>query len=109
MLAGPRFKCRSLQLGAEFLSAVRQQPALHTLLETKRDTFIAHADWDARSTAFLRIDGDAVLRQSPMPNVRKGLDLDEFRKLATAVAQECRRKAFDLDFAQGANDRVRRG
>lgn len=75
---------------------------LHALLETKRDTFIAHADWEARPTAFVRIDGDAVLRQSPMPSVHKGLNIEDFRELVKNVGYECRRKAFELDFARGA-------
>ena len=89
------------KLTADSLDAVRQQQALHTLLETKRDSFIAHADWDARPTAFLRIDGDAVLRQSPMPSVHKGLNIEDFRELVKNVGYECRRKAFALDFAHG--------
>lgn len=89
------------KLAADSLDAVRQQQVLHTLLETKRDSFIAHADWEARPTAFLRIDGDAVLRQSPMPSVHKGLDIEDFRELVKNVGYECRRKAFVLDFAHG--------
>lgn len=90
------------KLAADSLDAVRQQPALHELLETKRDSFIAHADWNGRPTAFLRIDGDAVLRQSPMPSVHKGLNIEDFRELVKNVGYECRRKALALDFAHGA-------
>jgi hypothetical protein len=32
------------KLAAESFYAVRQQQAMHELLETKRDAFIAHAD-----------------------------------------------------------------
>ena len=89
------------KLAAESLEAVQQQPVLHALVETKRDTFIAHADWEARPTVFLRIDGDAVLRQSPMPSVHKGLNIEDFRALVKNVGYECRRRAFELDFAHG--------
>lgn len=90
------------KLDVASLDAIQQQPALHALLETKRDTFIAHADWDARPTTFLRIEGDAVLRQSPMPSMYKGMNIDDFRELVKSVGYECRRKAFELDFARGA-------
>lgn len=91
------------KLTTESLDAIREHQELHALLETKRDTFIAHADWGARSTTFIRIDGNAVLRQSPMPSVHKGLNIEDFRELVKAVGYECRRKAFELDFAHGAS------
>ncbi len=87
------------KLDAVSIDAVCQQLELHKLLETKRDTFIAHADWDARPTAFVRIDGDVVLRKSPMPSVHKGLNIEDFRELVKNVGYECRDKAFKLDFA----------
>ena len=90
------------KLATDSLDALQQQPSLHALLETKRDTFIAHADWEARSTAFVRIDGYAILRQSPMPSVHTGLNIKDFRELVKNVGYECRRKAFELDFAHDA-------
>jgi hypothetical protein len=84
------------------LDAVSRQPDLHKLLLTKRDKFIAHADWEARSTAMVRIGDDAVLRYSTMPSVHKDLGIDEFRELVKNVGYECRRKSREADFANGA-------
>lgn len=92
------------KVDADELDAVRQQQTLHKLLEAKRDTFIAHADWEARNTELVAIQGNQAMRKIPVPDVRKGLDVEEFRRLAQNVSQECRYKGSELDFAKSTGD-----
>jgi hypothetical protein len=82
------------------LAAVQARLVLHKLVVTKRDKFIAHADWDARSTE-MKMIGSTIVRHYPNPSVYAGLDLAEFRELITTVRQECQSKANAIDSTFG--------
>lgn len=84
------------RLKAEAFEAVKERQVLHDLLATKRDTFIAHADWSARSARILDAVPGSVSWQFPQPNVWEGLDLKEFRLLMESLYQECLDKGVEL-------------
>jgi len=88
------------RLIGDSLTAVQARPDLHKLVLTKRDTFIAHADWTVRNTEVMRLGPDTVMRRYPIPSVYAGLDLAEFRELIKAVGYECRRKCFAIDMPE---------
>ena len=76
--------------------AIRARRALHDLLMEKRHTIIAHADWSARPARIVEAKATCVSWQFPEPNVWEGLDLAEFRLLASGVYGECLTKARKL-------------
>jgi hypothetical protein len=92
------FAVRSID--PEQLSCLAGSTDLHQKLMEKRNTFIAHADWSARSTKVVAIEEDgAVLRQSPMPSIWQGIEVEAFGRLIAAVGVECRNHAYKLDAA----------
>lgn len=84
------------RLEAEEFEVVKEGRQLHQLLETKRDTFIAHADWSARSAKILDAGPGSVSWQFPQPDVWEGLDVKEFRRLMESLYQECLTKGVEL-------------
>ena len=84
------------RLRAKELAAVKERRALHDLLIVKRNTFIAHADWSARSATILNAVPGSVSWQFPQPNVWEGLDVKEFRRLMEDLHQECLDKGVEL-------------
>ncbi|MGF6276235.1 hypothetical protein ABIB38_004646 [Massilia sp. UYP11] len=72
------------------------QRALHVLIITKRDTFVAHADWDARSTEIVELTRTGVKRTFSVPDVMEGLDPKEFSALALEVEKDCFYQAMAL-------------
>jgi hypothetical protein len=87
------------RLIADDLVAVRERQTLHTLMESKRDSFIAHADWKARSAEILDATPSSVSWRFPQPNVWEGFEVKAFRRLVEAVYGECLDTALLL--AQG--------
>ena len=69
---------------------------MHDLLIVKRNTFIAHADWSARSARILSAVPGAVSWQFPQPDVWEGLDVKEFRHLIESLFSECLDKGAEL-------------
>ncbi len=72
------------------------QRALHVLITTKRDKFVAHADWDARSTEIVELTATGVIRTFSVPDVIEGLDAKEFSTLALAIERDCFYRAMSL-------------
>lgn len=72
------------------------QRALHVLITTKRNTFVAHADWDARSTEIVELTGTGVTRTFSDPDVMEGLHAKEFSALALEVEKDCFYQAMAL-------------
>jgi hypothetical protein len=72
------------------------QRALHVLITTKRDTFVAHADWAARSTEIVELTDTGVKRSFSNPDVMEGLDPLEFSALALEVEKDCFYQAMAL-------------
>jgi hypothetical protein len=77
------------------LKAVRLRRDLHNLLVEKRNTFIAHADWSARSAKLAAVDPITLNVAFTEPNVWDGVDVNEFQILAGGVRMECIGKAFE--------------
>jgi hypothetical protein len=77
------------------LKAVRLRRKLHNLLIEKRNTFIAHADWSARSAELALMDSRTLNVAFTNPNVWDGVDVKEFQILAGGVRMECIGKAFE--------------
>lgn len=77
------------------LQAVRLRRNLHDLLIEKRNTFIAHADWSARSAELAAVDPITLSVAFTNPNVWDGVDVREFQILAGGVRMECINKAFE--------------
>jgi hypothetical protein len=84
------------RLRAKEFASVKELRALHDLLILKRNTFIAHADWSARSATILNAVPGAVSWQFPQPNVWEGLDVKEFRHLIESLFNECLDKGVEL-------------
>jgi hypothetical protein len=72
------------------------QRALHLLIITKRDKFVAHEDWEARSTEIVELTATGVKRTFSVPDVMEGLDPTEFSALAFAVEKDCFYQAMGL-------------
>ena len=70
--------------------------ALHRLMITKRDKFVAHADWEARSTEIVELTGTRVLRTFSDPDLMEGLDPVAFSTLALEVEKDCFYQAMAL-------------
>lgn len=64
------------------------QMKLHALLEDKRDSFIAHSDWKARSTKLIELTKEKVVRTYSLPSLMDGLCLTSFRSLVFEVEKE---------------------
>jgi hypothetical protein len=77
------------------LKAVRLRRNLHDLLIEKRNTFIAHADWSARSAELEVVDPLTLSVAFTQPNVWDGFNLKEFQILAGGVRMECIGKAYE--------------
>jgi hypothetical protein len=95
---------------ANKIDALANRMPLHELVMFKRDKFIAHADWVARPTKIVKVEGRIVDRHTPIPIVREGLeDLDDFRTLIREVAMECAKIGYIADllgnfnYAQGGS------
>lgn len=84
------------RLRAREFASVKEHRTLHDLLIVKRNTFIAHADWSARSARILRAVPGAVSWQLPQPNLWEGLDVKEFRHLIESLFSECLDKGVEL-------------
>lgn len=71
------------------MRSIKDRQNLHDLLINKRDTFIAHSDWTARSVE-ITVTGPTSLKVDfSKPNLAEGLDVKEFRVLADEVRQDC--------------------
>jgi len=84
------------RLDPDDLLSVSDRESLHKLLIEKRNTFIAHSDWSARSAQILQAEESMVSWRFPQPNVWEGLDVEEFRKLASDVLRECMDRGLEL-------------
>ena len=84
------------RLSARQLASLKEHRSLHDLLLVKRNNFIAHADWSARSAKILAAAEGSVTWQFPQPNVWEGLDVKEFRRLMESLYQECLAKGVEL-------------
>jgi len=82
------------------LKAVQLRRSLHDLLLKKRNTFIAHSDWSARSVEMVVVDQTMNVAFTA-PNLDEGVDVEEFLILARSVRVECLGKAFESS-ASGA-------
>lgn len=71
------------------ISSVRERQVLHDLLIGKRDAFIAHADWTARSVEIAVNENGTLQVDFSKPNLLEGLDVKEFQVLADEVRQDC--------------------
>lgn len=88
---------RKLSIGDFWwISNDMSQKALHSLIVTKRDKFVAHADWDARSTEIVELTATGVKRTFSAPDLMAGLDPTEFSALAFAVEKDCFYRAMGL-------------
>ncbi len=89
------------RLTAEDLNIFRQQWAkeLHDLIVDKRDTMVAHADWEHHNTRLDKEDSppNGSVRISSVPQVFAGIQHHQFRELASAVLSEARIRHFDID------------
>lgn len=72
--------------------------ALHSLIIDKRDGFIAHADWRARSTEIVEMTPTKVVRTFSVPDLMEGLDVDAFGALALGVEEHCYYKAMAIQY-----------
>jgi hypothetical protein len=77
------------------LKAVRLRRSLHDLLLEKRNTFIAHADWSARSAELAVVDAVTFGVTFTQPNVWDGIDITAFQILTGGVRMECIGKALE--------------
>jgi hypothetical protein len=78
------------------LETIRENTNMHALLQTKRDTFIAHADWTARSAEILSTTRSSASWKFPQPDVWEDLVVNEFNKHVISVYQECLQTAMKL-------------
>lgn len=76
------------------IQAIKGQKALHQLLIEKRNTFIAHADWSARSVQLTQVSQSTTTWDFAHPLVWDGLDVGQVRPLVEAVRRDCIRKAM---------------
>lgn len=74
------------------LPRLQKHLALHELVATKRDKFIAHAEWPARSAKILNAGPGFSSWQFPQPNLWENLDVKEFRQMIEDVFKDC----FDI-------------
>jgi hypothetical protein len=70
------------------------QIKLHELLESKRDGFIAHSDWNERSTELVDLTREKAVRTWTVPDLMAGLCLTRFRELACDVEEDSYYKAM---------------
>ncbi len=89
------------RLTTEDLNIFRQQWAkeLHDLVIEKRDTMVAHADWEHHNTRLDKEDSpsNGSVRVSSIPQVFAGIQHHQFRELAAAVLSEAKNRYFDID------------
>lgn len=78
------------------LASVKERRPLHELLIIKRNTFIAHADWSARSAKILDASPGSASWQFPEPNVWENLNVNDFRRLVESLHHECLKKGVEL-------------
>jgi hypothetical protein len=62
---------------------------LHNLLIEKRNTVIAHADWEARNVEITVTAPVSLHVTFSKPDIWQGVDMQAFRKLADEVRQDC--------------------
>ena len=79
----------------EAIQQFRERSALHALLVQKRNSFVAHADWTARSVKIISSGQEEMSMVPSAPDLWAGVDLSEFEQLAGAVRAECVVKALD--------------
>lgn len=96
------------RLRAKEFASVKECRALHDLLILKRNTFIAHADWSARSATILSAVPGTVSWHFPQPNVWEGLDVREFHHLIESLFGECLDKGIELAKAAEQEEAVGR-
>ncbi|RYF37482.1 MAG: hypothetical protein EOO38_26205 [Cytophagaceae bacterium] len=72
------------------------QKALHVHIVAKRDQFVAHADWSARSTQVVELTATGVTRTFSDPDVMEALDVKDFAALAFAIEKDCFYQAMAL-------------
>ena len=65
------------------------------MLIEKRNTFIAHADWSARTAKLAVMDSRTLNVAFTNANVWDGVDVKEFQILAGGVKMKCIDKAFE--------------
>lgn len=92
------------KLSISQLQSVHVRRNLHELIMKKRNTFIAHADWSARSAELARMDATSLGVSFTEPNVWEGIDVQEFLILAGGVKQECMGRAFALTMASAVSE-----
>jgi len=83
------------KLGTRKLESIQIRRSLHELIMTQRNTFIAHADWSARSTMLTRSGENTLSASFTAPTAGEGVDVQEFLILAGGVRQECLRHLFE--------------
>jgi hypothetical protein len=69
---------------------------LHELVCYKRGKFVAHADWQERSTEIVGMTAYSVTRTFSRPDLMEGLKIFEFLALTEAVEDECGYQAAAL-------------
>lgn len=77
---------------AKFQWGISSNPVLsdlHELICYKRGKFVAHADWQERSTEIVGMTAHSVTRTFSRPDLMDGLRIFEFVELARAVENEC--------------------
>jgi len=89
----------SERLRARDFASVKERRALHDLLIHKRNTFIAHADWSARSAQIVSAVPGQASWKFPQPNLWEGFDVKEFRHLVESLFKECLDKGDELAVA----------
>lgn len=62
---------------------------LHNLLVEKRNTVIAHADWDARNVEIAVTGPVSIKLTFSKPDIGQGVDIQAFRQLADEIRQDC--------------------
>ncbi|KNY09410.1 hypothetical protein AKG08_17360 [Achromobacter piechaudii] len=77
------------KLHADALPSVKKRSALHNLLISKRNTYIAHSDWKARSVQITVIGPTSLHVSFSRLDITQELDVKEFRTLADDVRQDC--------------------
>ncbi|MDN4056358.1 hypothetical protein QPK32_25145 [Massilia sp. YIM B02763] len=81
-----------------FWDVTAEQRALHHLITTKRDKFVAHADWEARSTKIVDLTETGVERTFSVPDLMEGLEPEKFQALALAVERDSYYQAISLQY-----------
>lgn len=86
------YAAKKLDVDALAMSTFRKRPdlrELHNLMIEKRNTVIAHADWEARNVEITMTGGAGMIVACSKPDIWQGVEIQALRQLADGVRQDC--------------------